>query len=94
MHATHAVQHHSFPEGIFSKFNVGEVAEWFKAHAWRACGDRKVAPEFDSLPLRNFFQIREKITDAVTSVKRLDKSRSEYGAVWLSQILGKNNGVL
>lgn len=40
------------------------MAEWFKAHAWRACGDRKVAPEFESLPLRKFFPIRKKFTDA------------------------------
>ncbi len=35
--------------------NFGEVAEWLKAHAWKACGYRKVAQEFESLPLRNFY---------------------------------------
>lgn len=31
---------------------IGEVAEWLKAHAWKACGFRKVAPGFESQPLR------------------------------------------
>jgi hypothetical protein len=28
------------------------VAEWLKAHAWRACSGRKVTPGFEPLPLR------------------------------------------
>ena len=31
---------------------VGEVAERFKAHAWKACGSRKGALGFKSRPLR------------------------------------------
>ena len=35
--------------------NLGEVAEWLKAHAWKACGHRKVPREFESLLLRHLF---------------------------------------
>jgi hypothetical protein len=36
-----------------SKIWYGEVAEWFKAHAWKACGRRKASREFESLLLRH-----------------------------------------
>ena len=35
-------------------FNRGEVSEWLKEHAWKACGCSNVAREFESLPLRFF----------------------------------------
>ena len=41
---------------IGSLFNCGEVSEWLKEHAWKACGCRKVAREFESLPLRFFLE--------------------------------------
>ena len=34
----------------------GEVSERLKEHAWKACDDRKVIREFESLPLRHFSQ--------------------------------------
>ena len=34
------------------------MAEWLKAHAWKACGYCKVAREFESLPLRFVFSRR------------------------------------
>ncbi len=32
------------------------MAEWFKAHAWKACGRRKVTPGFEPRPLRQLFK--------------------------------------
>ena len=31
----------------------GEVSEWFKEHAWKACVRRKVYRGFESRPLRH-----------------------------------------
>lgn len=39
---------------VYLGIKVGEVAEWLKAYAWRAYGDRKVALGFESRPLRDF----------------------------------------
>ena len=35
----------------------GEVAEWLKAHAWKACKREKLFRGFESLPHRNYFAI-------------------------------------
>ncbi len=43
-----------FVEHLAVGFDFGEVSEWLKEHAWKACGHRKVPPEFESLPLRFF----------------------------------------
>ena len=45
----------SLKQAKISGFKCGRVAEWFKAHAWKACGRRKAPREFESLPLRQFF---------------------------------------
>ena len=37
----------------------GEVSEWLKEHAWKACGRREVSREFESLPLRSFYLYRK-----------------------------------
>ena len=37
----------------------GEVAEWLKAHAWKACVLRKRYREFESHPLRHFVYYNE-----------------------------------
>ncbi len=35
-----------------SRHHFGEMSEWLKEHAWKACGCRKMAREFESLSLR------------------------------------------
>ena len=36
----------------FKEIFFGEMSEWLKEHAWKACSHRKVAREFESLSLR------------------------------------------
>ena len=44
----------SVASGMVSSLRGGEVAEWFKAHAWKACVANPYRG-FESLPLRQFF---------------------------------------
>ena len=41
----------------FGKQPFGEVAEWFKAPAWKACDCGNMIPGFKSLPLRHSYEI-------------------------------------
>lgn len=64
--------------------NTGEVAEWLKAHAWKACVRRESYREFESHPLRqieiillvNFDQkdydyaITREITDSIAAIMK------------------------
>ena len=38
---------------LFLGSDTGEVSEWFKEHAWKACVRRKVYRGFESRPLRH-----------------------------------------
>ena len=41
--------------------NFGEMSEWLKEHAWKACSHRKVAPGFESQSLRQDTRTNRKI---------------------------------
>ena len=51
----------SAASGMVSGLRGGEVAEWFKAHAWKACVANPYRG-FESLPLRQI-SLREVVND-------------------------------
>ena len=51
--------------GCSFRVPFGEVSEWFKEHAWKACVRRKAYRGFESLSLRHLSLFEQRIVKGV-----------------------------
>ena len=66
--------------------DYGEVSEWLKEHAWKACVRRKVYRGFESRPLRTFPKLSTNHPPKLRRAGVANKIRQIWKQLWHSEL--------